>query len=159
MKKYQTIYENDHIVYYPSYGRGLGMKWYSGILFFSFLILLTYSIVIFEYFLMIIASISMAFMLFLWIVADRVMYTEICVDLNGVRIWNIRTKKAIHFLWDEVKIVQLLVTRGVKHLIFSFHDEMAKAYGITIATVNEKELFQYIPLERMADNDRFMLEL
>ena len=60
---------------------------------------------------------------------------------------------------EDVKIVQLLVTRGVKHLVFSFHDEMAKAHSITIATVNEKELFQYIPLERMADDDRFMLEL
>lgn len=61
--------------------------------FFCFLILLTYSIINFEYFLMIIASISMVFIVFLWIVADRVMYTEICVDLNGVRIWNSRTKK------------------------------------------------------------------
>lgn len=52
-----------------------------------------------------------------------------------------------------------LVTRGVKHLNFSFHDGMVKAYSITITAVNEKEFFHYIPLERMADNDRFMFEL
>lgn len=68
-------------------------------------------------------------------------------------------EKAIHFLWNDVKTVQLLVTRGVKHLNFSFHDEIVKAYSIIITAVNEKELFQYIPLERMADNERFMLEL
>ena len=68
-------------------------------------------------------------------------------------------KKEMQFLWKDVKSIQLSVVRGVKYLYFSFHDEAMKTYGIAIVSVNEKELFRFVPLERMTVAHRFMLEI
>ena len=159
-QKYQALYAEDHIVYYPVYAYGTIMKWFSGIIFCIDLALFVVFAVNWNFMMFTLSLLGALVFAILWGMAHRIMYTKITVDHDGAMIENPRMKKAQSFLWSDVKEMKTTITRGLANLTFDFHDSEKKPCTMTItAAVDHKALYPYLPMERMAEKDRYMLDI
>ena len=156
MKKYSPAYNEDRIIYWPSFAGGIGYLIFCGFILLIYitcmvLFLSDESIALETIFGLICAMI----LLILWLaftlrMVVRSMFCRVTITNVGLSIFNKRTATDTHILWEQVAWIEFKQEsyRGRKQYQVHLKTDKPELYiTLPISGVNEVKIHEIIPTE------------
>ena len=165
MKKHASVYQEDYIVYWPSYVGGVGiicMTDVTALIFCLSMLLSCGDNLVTEsakWTMAVISVLALIYAIFVHILAYRTMFCCITVTREGFSITNKATKKNVHILWEqvsEIKHVQEHYRGRKQYKIYLNSNGQGDCVLLPISMVDEEKLHAFIPADLITNKPYFI---